>query len=48
MEMIIHHIATIVLLYFSWINNFSRIGTLVMLVHDAADVPMAVSMVRLS
>ena len=43
MEMIIHHIATIVLLYFSWINNFSRIGTLVMLVHDAADVPMAVS-----
>ena len=44
-EMIIHHIATILLLYFSWVANFPRVGTLVLLVHDAADVPMAVSKV---
>ena len=41
--MMVHHMATICLLYFSWVVNFPRIGTLVMLVHDAADVPLAVS-----
>ena len=40
--MIVHHVATIALLYFSWIMNFVRIGTLVLIVHDVADVPMAV------
>ncbi|MEQ2253965.1 Ceramide synthase 2, partial [Ilyodon furcidens] len=37
-EQIVHHLATLVLLSFSWCANFIRIGTLVMLVHDASDV----------
>ncbi|KAM3876861.1 ceramide synthase 2 [Diretmus argenteus] len=37
-EQIIHHLATLVLLAFSWCVNYIRIGTLVMLVHDASDV----------
>lgn len=36
-EFVIHHIATIVLLYFSWFMNFVRIGTLVLVAHDVAD-----------
>ncbi|CAJ1048544.1 ceramide synthase 2 [Xyrichtys novacula] len=37
-EQIIHHLATLILLSFSWCVNYIRIGTLVMLVHDASDV----------
>ncbi|XP_041865041.1 ceramide synthase 2 [Melanotaenia boesemani] len=37
-EQIIHHVATLVLLSFSWCANFIRVGTLVMLIHDASDV----------
>ena len=37
-----HHVATIVLLYFSWILNFVRIGSLVLIVHDAADTWLSV------
>uniref|UniRef100_A0A3Q2UM55 Ceramide synthase 3 n=1 Tax=Fundulus heteroclitus TaxID=8078 RepID=A0A3Q2UM55_FUNHE len=37
-EQIIHHLATLILLSFSWCANFIRVGTLVMLVHDASDV----------
>ncbi|XKL59167.1 hypothetical protein PGB90_000183 [Kerria lacca] len=36
-QMFIHHIATIVLLSFSWICNLHRVGTLVLVIHDAAD-----------
>ncbi|KAJ8271069.1 hypothetical protein GJAV_G00122400 [Gymnothorax javanicus] len=36
-EQIIHHIATIALLGFSYCSNYVRIGTLVMLVHDSSD-----------
>ncbi|KAM4602650.1 ceramide synthase 2 [Polymixia lowei] len=39
-EQIIHHLATLTLLSFSWCVNYIRIGTLVMLVHDASDVLM--------
>lgn len=42
-EQIIHHLATLVLLSFSWCVNYIRIGTLVMLVHDASDVLLEVS-----
>ena len=37
-EMFLHHIATIALLSISWTTNFFRVGTLVLWVHDLADV----------
>ncbi|KAM9853896.1 ceramide synthase 2 [Aulostomus maculatus] len=37
-EQVIHHFATLTLLSFSWISNYIRIGTLVMAVHDSADI----------
>uniref|UniRef100_A0A3P8SJI6 Ceramide synthase 2a n=1 Tax=Amphiprion percula TaxID=161767 RepID=A0A3P8SJI6_AMPPE len=39
-EQIIHHLATIALIGFSWLVNYIRAGTLIMLVHDAADYLM--------
>lgn len=36
-EQIIHHVATIMLISFSWCTNYIRAGTLVMAVHDASD-----------
>ena len=36
-ENMIHHVATITLMVFSWCNNFVRIGTLVLVIHDAVD-----------
>ncbi|KAK2161051.1 hypothetical protein LSH36_122g08000 [Paralvinella palmiformis] len=36
-EMIIHHVATIGLMCFSWADGMVRIGTLVLVVHDAVD-----------
>lgn len=39
-QMFVHHIVTILLMAFSWTCNFTRIGSLVMLVHDFADIPL--------
>ena len=36
--MFIHHIMTILLISISWTTNFFRVGTLVLWVHDQADV----------
>uniref|UniRef100_A0A665WXL9 Ceramide synthase 2-like n=1 Tax=Echeneis naucrates TaxID=173247 RepID=A0A665WXL9_ECHNA len=36
-EQVIHHIATIFLVGFSYCANYVRVGTLVMLVHDSSD-----------
>ncbi|XP_069505855.1 ceramide synthase 2 [Ambystoma mexicanum] len=36
-EQIIHHLATIILISFSWCANYIRVGTLIMAVHDASD-----------
>ncbi|XP_054642292.1 ceramide synthase 5-like isoform X2 [Dunckerocampus dactyliophorus] len=36
--MLVHHLATIVLITFSYANNMLRAGTLVMCVHDASDI----------
>jgi len=36
-EMFVHHNTTIALMMFSWTAHFTRIGTLVLFVHDCAD-----------
>lgn len=45
-EQIIHHIATIFLIGFSYCANYVRVGTLVMLVHDSSDFLMEVRTCR--
>lgn len=42
-QMFIHHIATIVLMSLSWVCNLPRIGSLVLVVHDCADIFLEVS-----
>ena len=37
-EMFIHHITTIALMAFSWTCNLTRVGTLVLIIHDCADI----------
>ncbi|XP_076009606.1 ceramide synthase 4a isoform X2 [Genypterus blacodes] len=37
-EQVIHHIAAITLIGFSYCANYVRVGTLVMLVHDSSDI----------
>ncbi|XP_075211091.1 ceramide synthase schlank [Lycorma delicatula] len=37
-QMFIHHIATVLLIMFSWVCNLHRAGSLVLLVHDLADI----------
>ena len=37
-QMFVHHCATILLLSFSWACNLTRVGTLVLIVHDVADI----------
>ncbi|XP_077415728.1 ceramide synthase 2-like [Vanacampus margaritifer] len=37
-EQVIHHLATIFLLSFSYCANYIRVGTLVMILHDSADI----------
>ena len=40
LEMFIHHVVTILLMALSWTSNSVRIGTLVLVVHDCADIFM--------
>jgi hypothetical protein len=40
--MLLHHLATISLISFSYVNNMVRVGTLLMCLHDAVDVLMEV------
>lgn len=39
-QMFLHHIVTISLLCFSWACNLVRVGTLVLVIHDFADIPL--------
>jgi len=39
LEMLLHHLLAIFLVSFSFISNMIRIGSLVLLVHDLADIP---------
>ena len=42
-QMFFHHVLTILLLVFSYTCNFTRIGSLIVLVHDVADIPLQIS-----
>lgn len=42
-EQVIHHIATIFLIGFSYCTNFVRVGTFVMMVHDSSDFLLEVN-----
>jgi ceramide synthetase len=42
-QMVTHHLVTIALVFFSFVVNFVRVGTLVLCVHDAVDYFLAVS-----
>jgi hypothetical protein len=44
-QMFVHHIATILLLSFSWICNLHRAGSVVLVIHDAADCIVDVSII---
>lgn len=43
MIMLVHHMATILLITFSYTNNMIRAGTLVMCLHDASDIFLEVN-----
>lgn len=42
-EQIVHHVATILLISFSWCVNYIRAGTLIMFVHDSSDYLLEVN-----
>ncbi|KAK4308575.1 hypothetical protein Pmani_019730 [Petrolisthes manimaculis] len=42
-KMLLHHLTTVFLMSFSWVCNFVRGGTLVLLVHELADVLLMVA-----
>lgn len=40
--MFTHHIVTVTLITFSYVTNLTRVGTLTLCLHDAADVVLEV------
>lgn len=47
-QMFIHHMITILLMALSWVCNLHRVGSLVLLVHDCADIFLEVMYYRIS
>ena len=47
-EMFIHHLVTLILIFFSWTANLVRIGTSVLLLHDMADIMLEVNVLNLN
>ncbi|CAG7826462.1 unnamed protein product, partial [Allacma fusca] len=41
--MCVHHLVTLGLIYLSWLGNFTRVGSVVILLHDFADVFLEMS-----
>lgn len=41
--MFLHHLATVFLITFSYVNNMARVGTLVLCLHDSADALLEVT-----
>lgn len=39
-QMFFHHLVTIALITFSWTCNFTRVGTIILILHDCADIPL--------
>lgn len=39
-QMFMHHIVTVLLITLSWACNFHRMGSLVLAIHDVADIPL--------
>ena len=42
-QMLLHHIATITLISFSWVSNKVRVGMLVVVLHDMADIALEIA-----
>jgi hypothetical protein len=40
--MFVHHVATLALLWLSWGDNFTRVGSLILVIHDFADITLEV------
>lgn len=38
LESMVHHIATVLLLVYSYYVNFARVGTMVLITHDISDI----------
>jgi hypothetical protein len=43
LQMILHHLTTILLMVISYLTNFTRVGASILLLHDAADVFLEVA-----
>lgn len=44
-QMFLHHMVTLLLMALSWVCNLHRAGSLVLVVHDCADIFLEVSVV---